>query len=181
MAAPKGNKFWLNRSKHGRDKIFSSPQILWEEACKYFEYCVENPLMVTEAKVVSNGAGEGSSVEMIEIPKARAFTWAGLEFFLGVGQLRHYKTNPDYKDFLQVIIEIENVMYSQKFEGAASGIFNANIIARDLGLSDKQDITTGGEKLSSKLNDLSFDELMTLAHGHKGTDNTRGKKGTGKA
>ena len=72
-------------------------------------------------------------------------------------------------------------MYSQKFEGAASGIFNANIIARDLGLSDKQDITTGGEKLSSKLNDLSFDELMTLAHGHKGTDNTRGKKGTGKA
>lgn len=172
MGAPKGNKFWLNRSKHGRDKIFSSPQILWDEACKYFEYCVENPLMVTEAKVVSLGSGAGSEIQMIEIPKARAFTWSGLEFYLGVGRLREYKNNPDYKDFSPIIAEIENVMYSQKFEGAASGVFNANIIARDLGLSEKTDVTSGGEKLSSKLNDLSFEQLMELAHGNKGANNT---------
>jgi hypothetical protein len=28
MAAPKGNKFWMMRSKHGRDKLFASPQLI---------------------------------------------------------------------------------------------------------------------------------------------------------
>lgn len=28
MGAPKGNQFWKLRSKHGRDKLFSSPEIL---------------------------------------------------------------------------------------------------------------------------------------------------------
>ena len=31
-------------------------------------------------------------------------------------------------------------MFEQKFAGAAVGLFNANIIARDLGLTDKQEI-----------------------------------------
>ena len=43
MAAPKGNKFWMLRSKHGRDKLFSTPELLWEAACEYFQWCDENP------------------------------------------------------------------------------------------------------------------------------------------
>ena len=31
------NQFWKQRTKHGRDKIFTDPQILWEAACEYFE------------------------------------------------------------------------------------------------------------------------------------------------
>ena len=26
MAAPKGNQFWMLRSKHGRDKLFATPE-----------------------------------------------------------------------------------------------------------------------------------------------------------
>ncbi|MFC0183379.1 terminase small subunit [Pseudarcicella hirudinis] len=44
------------------------------------------------------------------------------------------------KIFLEVITRIEEIVYVQKFEGAAVGAFNANIIARDLGLADKQNI-----------------------------------------
>jgi hypothetical protein len=51
--------------------------------------------------------------------------------------LREYKTNPEYKDFSQVITRIEKIIYNQKFTGAASGFLNPNIIARDLGLTDK--------------------------------------------
>ena len=29
MAAPKGNQFWMLRSKHGRDKLFATPEALW--------------------------------------------------------------------------------------------------------------------------------------------------------
>jgi hypothetical protein len=37
-------------------------------------------------------------------------------------------------------------MYAQKFEGAASGAFNANIIARDLGLADKTEMKVTEEQ-----------------------------------
>ena len=128
MGAPLGNNFWQNRTKHGRDKLFSSPEILEEEASKYFQWCVENPLIEVDFK--------GKDNERVEIPKMRAFTWSGLELFLNITSLRDYKTNENYKDFQQVITRIEKIMYTQKFEGASAGLLNPNIIARDLGLSE---------------------------------------------
>ena len=41
------------------------------------------------------------------------------------------------KDFIGITTQIKKVIYSQKFEGAAADMLNANIIARELGLSDK--------------------------------------------
>lgn len=132
MAAPKGNSFWQLRSKHGRDKLFTSPEILWEAAQEYFKNCEQNPLL--EADWVGKDAIE------VKKPKMRAFTWAGLELYLDIDSLREYKTNPDYKDFSQVITRIEKIMYEQKFTGAAAGLLHPNIIARDLGLVDKKEI-----------------------------------------
>lgn len=53
------------------------------------------------------------------------------------------------KDFSAVINKIEEIIYQQKFEGAAVGLFNSNIIARDLGLRDKQDLTSNGEQIAT--------------------------------
>lgn len=139
MAAPEGNQFWKLRSKHGRDKIFESPELLWEAACEYFEWAESNPLIETKPMAVSIGNNQGSSVEMVEIPKMRAFTWSGLELYIDIHRLRDYKSNPTYKDFSPVIEQIEKVIYDQKFTGAAAGFLNPNIIARDLGLVDKVD------------------------------------------
>ena len=44
MGAPKGNQFWKARAKHGRDKIFKTPDALWKAACEYFEWVDDNPL-----------------------------------------------------------------------------------------------------------------------------------------
>lgn len=143
MAAPKGNRFWELRSKHGRDKLFESPEHLWQSACEYFQWCEENPLIETvHDKLKVNGVGD--ELTMVEIPKMRAFTWDGLELFLDVYSLRDYKTNEKYKEFSQVISRIEKVIYNQKFSGAAAGFLNANIIARDLGLSDKKEVEQSG-------------------------------------
>jgi hypothetical protein len=146
MAAPLGNEFWKLRSKHGRDKIFESPEMLWEAAEEYFQWCEDNPLMETDFR--------GKDAEKVMLPKMRAFTWSGLELFLDIESLRWYKTSPAHKEFLQVITRIEQVMYTQKFTGAAAGFLNPNIIARDLGLRDSSelDVTTGGEALSFTLN-----------------------------
>jgi hypothetical protein len=44
-------------------------------------------------------------------------------------------------DFIHICTYAEEVIYTHKFEGAAVGAFNANIMARDLGLSEKAEVT----------------------------------------
>jgi hypothetical protein len=142
MAAPEGNEFWKLRATHGRDKIFEHPEHLWESACEYFQWCQDNPLYEVDFK--------GKDALEVKIPKMRAFTWEGLEVFIDIHSLRDYKKNPDYKDFSQVITKIEKIIYNQKFTGAAAGFLNANIIARDLGLSEKKEVNKVIKKLDFK-------------------------------
>lgn len=127
MGAPLNNQFWKNRTKHGRDKIFSDPELLWQSACEYFENCDNNPINTLEF----NGK---DAIECI-VPKMRAYTKAGLSVYLDCA-LNTFDALEKDKDFLQVYTRICQIIYTQKFEGAAAGVLNANIIARDLGLSD---------------------------------------------
>lgn len=143
MAAPVGNQFWKLRSKHGRDKLFATPELLWEAACEYFEWCDENPLKSYE--------WNGKDPVKCELEKMRPYTLTGLCLYLDCSEayFRAFKTDKEKctDEFLTVITRIESTVYSHKFEGAAAGFFNANIIARDLGLTDKKDVTTAGEKV----------------------------------
>ena len=139
-----GNQFWKVRSKHGRDKIFTTPQILLEAAQEYFSWCDQNPL--TEVQYMK-GRYE---IEKVELPKMRPYMTRGLCMFLGVNTLyfRDFEmliekkgenaTEID-KDFSQVIAYIKEVIYTQKFTGAASGFFNPLIISRELGLREQTD------------------------------------------
>jgi hypothetical protein len=143
MAAPKNNQFWKLRSKHGRDKIFATPKLLWEAACEYFEWCEKNPLIEIDFK--------GSGARKVNIPHMRPFTIQGLCLYVdcGVDFFRNFKNDlPEKdKDFLPIIEAIEQTIYNQKFSGAAAGFLNPNIIARDLGLKDSIDHTTKGDKI----------------------------------
>jgi len=135
MAAPKENSFWQQRSKHGRDKLFSSPKVLWEAASEYFIWCEQNPL--TQQNWVGKDGDEVSKELM------RPFTLSGLCVFLDCEEqtLKNYGTKEEYKDFFGVYTRIYQIIRTQKFEGAAVGLFNANIIARDLGLVEKNEHT----------------------------------------
>ncbi len=148
MGAPQNNEFWKLRSKHGRDKLFASPELLWEAACEYFAWCEDNPLIEVDFK--------GKDADEVRIPKLRAFTIIGICHYLGVNTdyLSDFKdslkgkTDELSKDFSRTITRINEVIYNQKFTGAAAGFLHPNIIARDLGLRDKSDITTDGEKVA---------------------------------
>lgn len=156
MGAPAGNQFWKLRTKHGRDKLFSTPEILWEAAQEYFEWVDANPFQEAEQRkgniIIQKGAevGDLDLSPIVELPKMRAYTWAGLELYLDIDSLRDYKTHADYKDFHQVITRIEKIIYDQKFTGAASGFLNPNIIARDLGLADKKEVDKTVKRLNFK-------------------------------
>ena len=143
MGAPKGNKFWLLRSSHGRNPIFEKPEDLWDAACEYFEWVHANPLYEDK------GFAFQGVVTHESFAKMRAMTLIALQTYLDIS----HTTWDNYKekeDFIAVTTRIDNVIRAQKFEGAAAELLNPNIIARDLGLTDKQslDHTTKGDKLS---------------------------------
>lgn len=140
MPAPEGNQFWKLRSKHGRDRLFETPDLLWEAACEYFEWCQKNPLIEIDFK--------GKDADKVELPRMMAFTMQGLCLYLdcNTAYFRQFKGNlPEgEKDFSTVITRIEETIYHQKFTGAAAGFLNPNIIARDLGLTDKKELDHKG-------------------------------------
>lgn len=134
MAAPKGNQFWKARSSHGRAPIFPSPDALWEACTEYFEWVEANPLW--EDKLVSY---QGVTVHE-PVAKMRAMTIGGLCIFLDIDETT-WRAYGAKKDFSPVTTRAERIIRDQKFSGAAADLLNANIIARDLGLADKSELT----------------------------------------
>lgn len=154
MAAPVGNKFWEQRSTHGRDTLFESPTLLWEAAKEYFEWCLANP--------INDPRSFGGKADI-----ARPFTMHGLCSYLdcSIGYFRNFKATQDNKeDFMVVIQRIEQIIYQQKFEGAAVGLYNHTIIARDLGLVEKTESKVAAkidtEEIDySKLSESALEEI----------------------
>jgi hypothetical protein len=164
MAAPKGNKFWELRSKHGRDRLFATPALMWKAACEYFQWCEDNPFYESEQKKgnislkiatkLSKKAVESLTDNIVRLPKMRPFTMQGLcrylncnvQYFDDFEKSLINKEDQLSKDFSVIVTRIRETIYEQKFSGAASGFLNPNIIARDLGLSDKQELTGKGGK-----------------------------------
>lgn len=136
MPAPKGNEFWKLRSKHGRDKLFKTPELLWEAACEYFEWCDANPLTSQE--------WVGKDGDEVERRHPRPFTLQGLCVYLNCNTSfwRNSRSNypQDNQEFAAVFTRIEDIIYNQKFTGAAVGHYSATLIARDLGLIDKKEL-----------------------------------------
>jgi hypothetical protein len=137
MPAPTGNRFWLARTTYGRDKLFTSPEILRRACIEYFDYNENNPIMIAETVKFMGSAS------ITEVPTMSPLTVGALCLFLNIDYKtwRNYATGEGYEDYFQVCEWAENVIRHQKFSGACAGVFNASIIARDLGLADKREIT----------------------------------------
>lgn len=160
MAAPKKNAFWKLRSKHGRDKLFASPDLLWKAACDYFNWCDKNPWLKKD--------WVGKDAIEVDKPTARPYTITGLCLYLDCGKnyWEQFK-KAEHEGFSGVITRIEEIIYTQKFEGAVVGAFNASIIARDLGLADKQEITGEVQTKQQDLSHLTYEQLYELKYGKK--------------
>jgi hypothetical protein len=149
MAAPKGNKFWEARSKHGRKPLWDNPQELYDACVEYFEWVEANPLWETKPMIVNGTVYDAPTAKM------RAMTIEGLCVFLGITR----PTWDDYKhkeDFSYIVSMVTNTMYEQKLTGAASGLLNSNIIARELKLTDTVNANIGGQAGNPVLTDNTF-------------------------
>ena len=136
-----GNQAWRARSTHGRRPIFEDADTLHSACLQYFQWCEDTPLMAVELVKYQGEA------KQVWVPKMRAMTIAGLCNFLDISTSTwsSYRTNPN---FLEVTERVESNIYVQKFEGAAADLLNSNIIARELGLADRQEVKRKGSGIT---------------------------------
>jgi len=127
----------------GHNKAIGSPDELWSLFVDFEQNLKENPIIKSEYNMKAGC--------LVEIPLERPLTWSRFDCYVNdlgiITDLEDYRQNRDnrYSDYGGVVTRINKKMYSDKFEGAAVGIYNHNLIARDLGLQDKQQTEHTGE------------------------------------
>ena len=137
--APKGNQYYRERLKDGRDKIFQTSTELLEKCLEYFEWVVKNPLRGAEL-VKFQGKYKTAMVPVLRMMSIR-----GLCIHLGI-MTSSWDNYRKRKDYLEVCTRVESVIKDQQVTGAAGNLLNANIIARLLGLAENVKTEDVGSK-----------------------------------
>ena len=116
MAAPLGNQYYKLRATDGAPRKYDNAEALWADCLAYFE--VRSDLFWNEQPV--------------------PFTIGSLCIYLGITQVTWNEWRKSRDDLTKVITRVDEIVRDQKLSGAIVGAYNANIVARDLGLADKQ-------------------------------------------
>lgn len=150
---------WRKNKMVVSTNVFDCPQTLWELACDFFEQCDQNPL-ITEDFI--KGGDKGG--QKVKLEKARVYTWEGLDEycrsrgFPSLTDIRHDLRNHKaytYTSFTPMLALIESIIRRQKFEGVVAGIFNAPVLIRDLGLTEKSEVNVVVEQPIFQLDALN--------------------------
>ena len=121
----------------GAPKKIESPEKLYEYFQQYEKYRKANPKL---ENVYNVKLDLQASIQR-EIP----LTWDSFEIWLRkngiIATLDDYKSNKNnaYTEFSHILHMIDMEIKDDKMSGAIAGIYQHNIIARDLGLIDKSE------------------------------------------
>jgi hypothetical protein len=132
-----------------KHKYIETPEKLWELFTEFVEHEKNNPMHKVE---YVGKDGERVNTEL-QVP----IIFEAFECWLAdkgiISDLGHYaaNTNGAYDEYCTIITRIRNNCFAQNFKGASVGLFNSNLIARKLGLSDKQEINDNREPRVFKL------------------------------
>lgn len=137
---------------HANVKL-SAPEELWYYALAYFHYCEENPIY--ESQLVKYPL----RTELVAVPKMRAMSLTMLLNHAGISA-DEYQRVKALPEFAQVCKVIEDIIFDQKFTGAASGMLKEAMISRDLGLAEKVDHTSSDGSMSPSAIDKELVENL---------------------
>jgi len=145
MPAPKGNTYWTYREFFGRKKKLT-PEEWYNKIVGYIEYMKTQVWNKKEA--IKSGEMAGT---LIDIPTQTPMSIGGLCLFAKIDEntFARYLSENNYEDYWAITTWAKLIIETQQFEGAVVGAYNQNIIARKLGLVDKRDVTTDGEKINN--------------------------------
>jgi hypothetical protein len=138
------------KSTVGRKLLFSDPQLFMQACYEYFQWCEKNPVWSIEYL--------GKDAVKKDVPKMRMFTLSGLMLYLDASEswLRSFRkrlaektieglTEDQYEEFDLAIERAQQIIKTQKLEGAASGLLQSNFVAREMGLWDNTRVELEGE------------------------------------
>lgn len=129
--------YWRNRIRVGAPRKFETPESLAKAFNDYFEYVDKNPLK--ESQLIKRKIDQFTeTVEVYKRPLPRVMTMQGFCAFAGLSTKNLYEYEKR-EGFGNIVAQAREVMFGQKIEGAAAGIFNPSIIARELGLTEKSE------------------------------------------
>lgn len=140
---------------YGRPPIFKDPRELAMKIQEYFKYCMADKTWNQQNWVGKDGK---EVTKKIKTP----FTLQGLQAFIPMvdSVWNDYRTKGDNveglsaedsknaKDFSRVCMYAEKIIAGNQIEGAATGMYSHQLIARLQGLTEKRDIMSGGEKIN---------------------------------
>lgn len=120
-------------SQVGRARAFETAEDLMSACEEYLAWNEANPL-IEEKPFCFQG-----QIIMAELQKPRAPSIVALCTHLGISRFtwHNYRVS---EEFDLVCEEVEARMRTFKFERAVAGLMNSTLIARDLGLVDKQEV-----------------------------------------
>jgi len=135
-----GHQLWKLRATNGGPRKYETPEELIEACCQYFQWVEDNPF-----RHAIQCSYEGLFTHDFE-EKPRPMTKKALYVHLGISHTTWASYSEEGHVLAEVCDWVDNVIYTQKFEGAATGFFNANIISRDLQLNDTSKLVTDDGK-----------------------------------
>ena len=127
--------------KTGCTRVFNKSGELIAGAEKYFEWVARNPFRQMKIETTAGKSKKWASIH------PRVPTLDGFCLFLGISRrLWNAWQDPQEQnayrpDLLPVMAEITSMIRDEKFAGAAAGVFRGNIVARDLGLADRMEVS----------------------------------------
>lgn len=122
------------------NKNIQTPELLYDYFKQYCNFAKAN----FKKEYVYNHKHD----KQVGIDREIPLTWDGFEIWLRTNKiivrLDDYKSNKDnrYSEYADIIHAINQEIYEDKFTGSVAGVFNPNIIARDLGLKEQTEATT---------------------------------------
>lgn len=142
-----GNSLWEAAIVQGRcgnpskpPRKYASADDLWDDVVGYFRWAESHPMGIAETKTFR----DDSWVQIRPVP--RPFTLHSLCTFLGITTViwRRWANPHDplhRPDLVSAIARAEEIIRSQKLEGALIGLYDAKLTSRLLGLSDHIDVS----------------------------------------
>lgn len=126
----------------GQPKKIPDAQTLYDWFEKYKIWNEQNPVTKMDFK--------GKDADEVTYKIDRPLSW--LSFYvwiyknkgIGISTVEGYKANKNnvYAEYSSIIRVIDAEIFTQQYDGAASGVYQQNIVARKLGLADKSDNKT---------------------------------------
>lgn len=121
-----------------KEKYIKTPEDLWNLFEDYVRHEKDCPLFKREYV--------GKDGEEKDTPLQVPITFEGFECYVAelgiISDLGDYSNskNESYASYRPIITRIRNNCFVQNFKGAAVGLFNANLIAKKLGIIDRQQV-----------------------------------------